>query len=176
MKLNLASGTNIRDGWINLDVVPRWPTAPRGCDVIWDARKDVIPFPDGSADEVYAGYLLLHLAPQHHDFVLQEIRRVLSSSGTLMVGEVDMRAVMSLYLEDPFNSRCSELIWGEQGNWINGDTSEYAEFDKHCQGFTQETLEYLLDKNGFHDFMRIKIHADEVYYELTLVCRRKSDV
>src|SRR5450631_2524408 len=59
LRLNLASGTDLRsgDGWVNLDVVPRWPGTARGCEVIWDATRDRIPFPDGSVDEVYAGYL-----------------------------------------------------------------------------------------------------------------------
>jgi SAM-dependent methyltransferase len=91
MKLNLASGTDIRSApWVNLDIVHKWPLATRGCDVIWDARKDRIPFGDATADEVYAGYLFLHLAPHHHARVLADIRRVLQTGGRLVVGEVDM--------------------------------------------------------------------------------------
>ena len=67
MKLNLASGTDLKPSpWVNLDIVPRWPNTDRGCDVVWDARKDKIPFADNSVDEVYASYLLLHLAPRFH--------------------------------------------------------------------------------------------------------------
>jgi len=169
VKLNLASGTDLKDGWVNLDIVPKWPIARRGCDVIWDARKDRIPFDDGSADEIYAGYLLLHLAPKHHLSVLADIRRVLSDSGVLVVGEVDMDIVMKKYLADPFNPSYSDLIWGEQGN-VHGD--DLADFDKHCQGFTEASLKSLLQSSGFGAFERIQIHVSDVYYELTIRCRK----
>lgn len=169
MKLNLASGTDLRDGWVNLDVVPKWPSAPRGCDVIWDARKDKIPFPDGSAEEIYAGYLLLHLAPKYHSAVLADIRRVLSPAGVLMVGEVDMEVVMRMFLENPLDTRCSELIWGEQGS-IHGD--DLADFDKHCQGFTEASLKKVLTDAGFTGFQRVRFHCADVFYELTLTCRK----
>lgn len=169
MKLNLASGTDLKDGWVNLDIVPRWPGTARGCDVIWDARKDVIPFDDGTATEIYAGYLLLHLAPTHHDRVLQDIRRVMADNAVLVVGEVDMDVVMRRYLDDPTNTSYSELIWGEQGT-IHG--TDLSEFDKHCQGFTEESLRALLRKNGFGSFSRINIHNSAVYYELTVRCSK----
>jgi hypothetical protein len=173
MKLNLASGTDIRDGWINLDIVPKWPLARRGCDVIWDARKDKIPYDDGSANEIYAGYLFLHLAPRFHKPVVQEIHRVLSPTGVFMVGEVDMEIVMQRFLENPADIRCHELIWGEQGE-LSGDQKQFelAEFDKHCHGFTQDTLVSFLASAGFKYMERIRIHSPEVWYELTLVCRK----
>lgn len=168
-RLNLASGTDVKDGWVNLDVVPRWKMAPRGCDVVWDARKDKIPFPDGSADEVYAGYLLLHLAPHFHKPVLADVRRVLSDAGVLVIGEVDMDKVLRRFLETPSDPRLSELIWGEQGS-VHGE--DLAEFDKHCQGFTQGSLEKVLSESGFGGFRKINVHCAEVWYELTLECRK----
>jgi SAM-dependent methyltransferase len=169
-KLNLASGTDLRDGWINLDIVPKWPSATRGCDIVWDARKDFIPFPDDSADEIYAGYLFLHLAPHFHIPVLSEIRRVLSSTGSLMVGEVDMGIVLPRWLDSPFDARLAELIWGEQGNFHGEDLAQY---DKHCHGFTEFSLKRFLGENGFQDFQRVFIHHPDVFYELTITCRKK---
>jgi ubiquinone/menaquinone biosynthesis C-methylase UbiE len=169
IKLNLASGCDIRDGWINLDVVPRWPLARRGCDVIWDARKDKIPFTDNSVEEIYAGYLLLHLAPTYHRAVLAEIRRVLSPMGVALIHEVDMDIVMKRYINDPFDKSCHQLIWGEQGE-IHGQ--EFTSFDKHCQGFTETTLKAQLTSNGFKDVNRIQIFSPDVWYELTISCKK----
>ncbi len=169
MKLNLASGTDLREGWVNLDIVERWPGTARGCDVIWDARKDQIPFGDRTASEVYAGYLLLHLAPAHHDRVLQDIRRVMADDAVLVVGEVDMSIVMKRYLDDPTNASYSDLIWGEQGTVHGVDLSE---FDKHCQGFTEESLRAVLGRNGFGSFSRVSIHNAAVFYELTIRCSK----
>lgn len=166
MKLNLASGTDLRPPpWVNLDVVARWPSAPRGCDVLWDARTQGIPFADESIDEVYAGYLFLHLAPQHHKRVLAEIRRVLMPGGRLVVGEVDMEILLPRWLEHPADPYLSGLVWGEQGD-VHG--SALAEFDKHCQGFTELSLRHFLHSGGFPDARRIRVHGPAVFYELTL--------
>lgn len=170
MKLNLACGTDVRDDWLNLDVVEKWPSARRACDVVWDARKDPIPYADDSAEEIYAGYLLMHLSPQYHRPVLAEIRRVLSPLGSLTVGEVDMSVVMERWLGSPDDERLCELIWGEQGSF-HGD--ELAEFDKHRHGFTEASLRNLLSECGFGSFVRISIHHPDVFWELTLTCRKK---
>jgi predicted SAM-dependent methyltransferase len=169
LKLNLASGTDIRDGWLNLDIVKKWPLAKRECDIIWDARKDKIPFQDDSVSEIYAGYLLLHLAPRYHEKVLQEIRRVLLPTGILTVGEVDMKIVMKMWLENPESVNLSELIWGEQGSTHGEELSDY---DKHCWGWTEEKLTKFLHSNGFKNINRTKIHCSEVFYELTLTCQK----
>lgn len=172
LKLNLACGTDIRNDYINLDVVKKWPLARRACDVIWDARTQAIPYPDGSADEVYAGYLLLHLAPHHHQRVLRDVHRVLRPGGRLVVGEVDMREVMRRWLADPRDPRLAELIWGEQGELPGGAPEEQralADFDKHCYGYVEETLREALAEAGFAErIRRVFVHSRDVWYELTL--------
>jgi ubiquinone/menaquinone biosynthesis C-methylase UbiE len=172
LRLNLASGTDLKsgDGWVNLDVVPRWPLATRGCDVIWDARKDRIPYPDASAAEVYAGYLFLHLAPHHHTRVLADIRRVLMPGGRLVVGEVEMDTVLARWILNPTDARLAELIWGEQGELPNANEEQrrLAEFDKHCHGYTEKTLREFLARGGFANARRIRVHSEAVWYELTL--------
>jgi ubiquinone/menaquinone biosynthesis C-methylase UbiE len=180
MKFNLACGTDVRDGWINCDVVHKWPLADRPCDVIWDARTDCIPFPDGSADEVYAGYLLLHLSPHHHDRVLRDIHRVLKPGGVFTCGEVDMREVISRWLMNPRDARLSELIWGEQGTLSPEQEAQLGpggvaeqrrlmDYDKHCHGYVEETLREALRQAGVTQAaQRVRIHAEEVWYEMTL--------
>lgn len=176
LRLNLACGTDIRDGWVNLDVVNQWATATRSCDVHWDARTDKIPYADNSVDEIYAGYLFLHLPPRYHKAVVAEIVRVLSPAGVAVIGEVDMQIVMLRYLLNPYDTRLSELIWGEQG-MVHGPNGDFLDarneaFDKHCQGFTKELLTAFLRLAGFKHIDRIYVHSPEVFYELTLRCRK----
>jgi hypothetical protein len=145
-RLNIASGTDLRQPpWINLDIVPKWPCADRGCDVIWDGRKDPLPFPDASIEECFCGYTLLHLPPYRHQPLLSEILRVLEPGGRLEVREVDMPVVMAKWIADPFD-KCAELIWGEQGT-VHG--SELADYDKHCHGFSRDSLVTTLVNAGF---------------------------
>jgi predicted SAM-dependent methyltransferase len=168
LRLNLASGTDIREFWTNLDAVRQWPGS-KPCDIVWDARKDAIPFMQDSVDEIYAGYLLLHLLRRYHFPVLADIRRVLKPGGMFRVGEVDMQAVMLRYLLSPTDPNLNELIWGEQGR-VHGE--DLAEFDTHNQGFTVDSLITLLAEAGFKDFKRVKVHGDAVWYELTLECTK----
>lgn len=171
LRINIACGSDVRDDFVNLDVVRQWPTPPRPCDAIWDARKDRLPFDDNSVDEAVAGYLFLHTAPCHHDRLIRDIHRVLKPRGRLEVGEVDMEVTMRRWLANPNDASANQMIWGEMGcddkfRPIPG-MIELAEFDKHCQGFTETTLRALLKRGGFEtEAIRFKRH--QVYYELSL--------
>jgi hypothetical protein len=176
LRLNIACGTDIRDDYVNIDVVKKWPLARRACDVLWDGESgEPLPFPDGCAVEVYAGYLLLHLRPRHHDRVLRDIHRVMAPDGLLVVSEVDMAVLMPRWLENPSDQYLSGLLWGEGGE-LPGVVSEeqraLARYDDHRQGFTEESLRSVLARNGFPSATRVKRHADGVFYELTLDARR----
>ena len=84
--LNLACGSDTRTAFWNLDVVRQWPNSPRPCDLLWDARTNVIPFPDGSIDAIVAGYLLLHVSLPHHEPLMREAFRVLKPGGRIELG------------------------------------------------------------------------------------------
>lgn len=170
LMLNLASGTDIKPKpWINMDIVS-WPGV-QPPDLYWDARKDKIPFPDGSVSVVYAGYLLLHLAPAHHEPVLSDIYRVLEPGGTFLCGEVDFDVVLPRWMANPDDRQLSELIWGEQGERAHG--TEYADYDKHCWGYNWSKLTRTLERFGFRDMRRVWIHRQpDVFYEMTAECKK----
>ncbi len=168
VRLNLASGTDLRDpaqGWVNLDICKRWPTNPRDCEIVWDARSNKIPFGAASVDEIVAGYLLLHVPYEHHEPLVAEMFRVLKPGGRLEVGEVDMPVAMQRWIADPYDQSARDMVFGEQGN-VHG--AEFADYDKHCAGHSEATLRALLARHGFAQVERVKIHAAEVWYELTM--------
>lgn len=171
LRLNLASGTDIRDGWVNVDAVA-WPKARRAPDVYWQAGQR-LPFDDATAGEVYAGYLFLHVEPQLHKALLADIHRVLKPGGTLVVGEVDMAKLLPRWLENPSDAYLSGLVWGEQGSEHGADL---AKWDKHNQGWTETSLRTFLVAGGFEWPQRISIHDSGVWYELTLSTRKPHAV
>lgn len=171
LRLNLASGTDIRDGWVNVDAVA-WPSARRPPDAYWQAGQR-LPFGDETADEVYAGYLFLHVEPLLHKSLLADIRRVMKPGAFLTVGEVDMAKLLPRWLDNPSDAYLSGLIWGEQGKDLGTDL---ARWDKHNQGFTEASLRAFIVSGGFPEPARINIHSPDVWYELTLETRKPHAV
>lgn len=167
MKLNLASGSDYRIGWVNADVVS-WP-GYREPDVYWDARKDPVPCGDGEATDIYMGYTFMHLAPRYHRPLALEVYRALSRTGQLIVTEVDMTAVMPRWLENPFETGVSQLIWGEQGI-IHG--VELSDFDKHCWGFTEQTLRYVLGDVGFAHIKRLPLLNPAIWWDMHFIMEK----
>jgi SAM-dependent methyltransferase len=76
-RLNLGCGTDVRAGWLNLDVAPL-----AGVDVVHDLRRLPLPFGDDRFAEILAKDVLEHL-----DYLplLRELHRILSPGGALHV-------------------------------------------------------------------------------------------
>lgn len=166
MKLNLASGTDLRpEPWQNWDIVQRWPSNARDCDVVWDARSNVIPVPDASVDEIYAGYLLLHVSRDHHVPLMAEMFRTLKPGGKVTIDEVNMRAAVQRWLDNPYDNDACSMIWGEMGS-VHG--AEFIEYDTHRSGHTLATLMRLMQDAGFQRVSRVTLHAPSVWYQMAL--------
>lgn len=76
-RLNLGSGTDVRPGWVNLDIAPL-----PGVDVVHDLSELPLPFPDASFSTIVAKDILEHL-----DWipVLRELHRILRPGGRLEI-------------------------------------------------------------------------------------------
>ncbi len=78
IKLNVASGKDIRKGWDNLDIHKRF-----GANIIWDLNKLPLPFKNESYDYILCSCFLEHLNdcfPLMNEFV-----RILKHKGTLEI-------------------------------------------------------------------------------------------
>ena len=170
MKLNLASGTDLRPPpWQNWDIVKRWPTNARDADRVWDARTDRIDLPDASVDEICAGYLLTHVSYRHHAPLVAEMHRVLKPGGKLVVDEVDMATACRRWLANPRDLDAIHILHGEVGT-THGE--QFEEYDAHRSALTFGTLNELLTKAGFRGVTRVQRHASVVWYALTVTCTK----
>lgn len=170
LRLNLAAGTDLRPPpWQNWDIVKRWPSNPRDCDRIWDARSDRIDLPDASVDEINAGYLLTHVSYRHHEPLVREMFRVMKSGAKLTIDEVDMSKAAQRWLSNPFDQDARNIMWGEVGT-VHG--AEFEEYDAHRSGLTWAVLLKLLTSAGFARIERVNIHAAEVWYAMTCTAVR----
>ncbi len=76
-KLHLGCGTDIKEGWVNLDIA----NIP-GVDVVHNIDDLPLPFPDNSFDEVLCQFILEHVTwiP-----ILRDIHRTLAPGGKLHI-------------------------------------------------------------------------------------------
>ena len=76
MKLNFASGRDIKQGYVNMDIV-------KGSDVVHDFNKFPYPFKDNTFDEIYANHALEHVDDLLK--VMAEFARILKPGGQVKV-------------------------------------------------------------------------------------------
>ena len=93
MRLNLGCGAYPAAGWVNVDLHDDGPRP----DVVADLAD--LPFDDGSAEAVYAGHVLEHIALDNIPAALAEINRVLAPGGVLMVVGPDLDRAEAGYPE-----------------------------------------------------------------------------
>ena len=97
-KLNLGCGTDIRHGWVNLDIADL-----PGVDVVHDINVLPFPFADGCFDEILCNDILEHveLAP-----VLKECHRILTPGGHIRI-EVPHFTSSNNYVDPTHRNRFS---------------------------------------------------------------------
>mgnify|MGYP003393916039 FL=1 len=76
-KLNLGSGRDIKQGWVNLDSA-KLP----GVDIVHDIQKLPLPFADNEFDEILCQDILEHI---EYIPVLKDIHRILKTDGKFIV-------------------------------------------------------------------------------------------
>lgn len=138
MKLNLGSNKHRLEGYINVDILV-YP----GVDLIADVYH--LPYRDGSADEIYAGHLLEHLA-NPVDFFL-ECWRVLRPVGKLTVVIPDMAAIA------PYPEMAVGILFGF---WLNDNKPDPAVRPSlHRSWWNLDTLSEMAKCCGFKWHMDI---------------------
>jgi len=78
-RLNLGSGNEYRQNWVNIDVDPKWKS-----DILWDIEKG-IPLEDSSIEEVFIKHVLEHIDPRKFSFVMSELARVCKNNAKIII-------------------------------------------------------------------------------------------
>jgi ubiquinone/menaquinone biosynthesis C-methylase UbiE len=133
IQLNLGCGTDIRDGFINIDV-----RALDGVNVV--SSLESLPFENNYADRIVAQDVLEHFCRIELIEVVKEIKRVLKDGGILEIRVPDCEQILNKYaLKELDVDSALGYIFGGQ---------DYVQ-NVHKIGFTKSNCRYLLELFGF---------------------------
>jgi SAM-dependent methyltransferase len=194
LRLNLGCGLRTHPHWINVDGswnarLAKHPILRKTLSLLhlmsadkaeipWsrdifvhDVRKP-LPFPDGSADAVYASHVLEHLYREEGQQLVRESFRVLAPGGIIRIVVPDLRNVVREYLgERPFGELSASEKALPPGDLLNERLlmrwpspskrfsvyriyEVWQDFHSHKWMYDEESLGGLVRSVGFVDVVR----------------------
>ena len=94
-KLQLGTGTNVLEGWLNTDL------SPSSASVFYLDTTRHFPFDDATFDYVFSEHHIEHITYDEGLFALRECYRVLKPGGTIRLATPDLGVLLSLYTPEP---------------------------------------------------------------------------
>ncbi len=166
-KLNLGCGTDIRKGWVNLDVAPL-----PGVDVVHDLNDLPLPFADETFEEILCQDVLEHL---EYIPVLRELHRILKPGGRLHIRVPHFTSRLSYV--DPTHKKLFSFqtfeFFVHQGKGANIAKGRYY-FDFHFDRIARCRITFekgiLLYNYLIEPLVNLR-HVTKVLYEATALSR-----
>lgn len=146
LKLHLACGKNIKNGWINIDLFKR------KADLRLDLRE-TFPFEDSSVEIIYSEHFFEHLEyPGEVGHVLKESLRVLQPGGRFSVSVPDAVPMLEAYVHNNTEAfRICRERW--HPSWCDTHMHQLNYFfrqgNEHKYAWDFETLAKVLETAGF---------------------------
>ncbi|HMP90059.1 MAG TPA: methyltransferase domain-containing protein [Kiritimatiellia bacterium] len=164
-RLNVGCGTDVRAGWVNLDVAPL-----AGVDVVHDINRIPYPFADETFDEILCQDILEHMTDL--PTVLFELKRLLKSGGKLRIQVPHFSSRNNF--ADPTHKRMFSLLTFEYfvTNAYDGRDYYFAEhFDRIESARITFTRHWLYFWNYAMEPLVNLRHFTQNYFEMTGWCR-----
>jgi len=154
-KLNLGCGEDIREGYVNIDLVP-WDGLTLRADV-----RNMPFFPSNVAEQILAYDVLEHFSYHHTKKVLSEWIRLLKPEGEFIVRVPDMAKIAKALLDKELPAfEASRLLYGGQDYGLN----------YHMAGFTAGLLEGLVLGCGCREIVQVVTEDDS--HNITVVAKK----
>lgn len=180
MKLNLGCGSQVPDGWINVDyaVGARFAKFPffrqlnrkLGLfDLDWNKKiyihnlKEKFPWADCTIDVVYSSHTLEHFSKEDGRRFLAECHRVLQKNGIIRLVVPDLRCIVVEYMEgqiraDEFVEKLG-VLYETNDNMLKNRLSPLIQFPHKCMYDIPRLLE-ILREIGFKVSNRTPFDSD----------------
>jgi predicted SAM-dependent methyltransferase len=109
-KLQIGTGTNITDGWLNTELYPR-----KGM-IYLDATKP-LPFEHNIFDYIYSEHMIEHITFHQAYNFLKESFRILRPGGRLRIATPNLSHYLNLFTSEKSQEQIEYIEW-MCSNWI----------------------------------------------------------
>jgi len=169
MKLNLGCGSQVPDGWVNVDYAPgaRLTKIPffrafnrklKLFDLDWNEKiyihdlTKAFPWANSTIDIVYSSHALEHLSREDGRMFLAECHRVLHKNGIIRIVVPDLRHDVVEYIEgriqaDDFVEKLG-VLFRNSSNALKNCLSPFIQFPHKCM-YDSPRLLGILSEIGF---------------------------
>jgi len=156
-KLQIGSGLNILEGWLNSDLNPSADA------VSVDATK-TFPFVEGSFDYVYSEHMIEHIDYKTGVQMLAECYRVLGPGGKVRIATPDLAFLIELYRKSKTALQKAYINWAT--DWFIENAPAYEDtfvinnFMRawgHTFIYDEKVLRYAMARVGFMDTCRCEL-------------------
>ena len=150
VKVNLCGGPRKIDGYVNVDISAQ-------ADIVIDLERDLLPFPDNSADVVVCISAINYFTRKRAGEIINDVYRILREGGIARFATQDLRLLARYYLEQNREFYFQKLANGQvrfPGRTFADKLNEFFygfhSGDKHCQYvYDFEALRELFIEAGF---------------------------
>ena len=104
-KLQIGTGSNLLDGWLNSTLYPFAPGT-----VYLDASQP-FPIPTGSFDYIFSEHVIEHLEFEQAEAMLREGFRILKTGGRLRLATPDLAKIIALYATPEADAQSAYIRW-----------------------------------------------------------------
>jgi SAM-dependent methyltransferase len=180
MKLNLGCGSQVPEGWLNVDYalgarlagIPFFRALNRKFrlfELNWDKRIYVhdlsrkFPWADAAVDVVYSSHTLEHFTRDDGRRFIAECHRVLRKGGILRIVIPDLRHIVAEYFDgriraDDFLEKLG-IVCGNKKNVLKNRLAPFIQFPHKCMYDNPRLLE-ILNEAGFQAASRAAFDSD----------------
>lgn len=102
VKLNVGSGTDYKEGWINIDNNSDENVVK--LDLNWDLRNP-LPFPEDSVDYIFNEHFFEHLTVEEGQAAMKDFSRVLKKGGVMRIAMPSLEAAVQDYLDPKWKKK-----------------------------------------------------------------------
>ena len=169
MKLNLGCGSQVVEGWVNVDYslgarlakLPVFGPINKKLKLFTLDWDDTIylhnlvkkfPWVDASIDTIYSSHTLEHMTCNSGKYFISECYRVLKKGGVIRILVPDLKKVVNEYqdgsiMATEFLDRLG-VLYTNYDSWLKNKMAPFIQFPHKCM-YDHDTLLGLLNKAGF---------------------------